>query len=114
MSSPPFPASRCRRPQTDLPDGPELTGKTVIVLGYENDAYLKITQDGVWQNIRSPTVYLNADVVGEMPDDVSADAPPNWQLISNSSGCALPRPPHPLRGGMGCLPRSEAMLVSPT
>jgi hypothetical protein len=72
------------------PDGNYLTitnqtGKTVTVLGYEHEPYLKITTHQVWQNVRAPTTYLNADLLGDMPDSVSADAPPAWQPISASN-----------------------------
>jgi hypothetical protein len=59
--------------------------KTVIVLGYEHEAYLKITQHGVWRNTLSPATYLNAAMVGDLPDEVDADAVPEWQRVSGSS-----------------------------
>jgi hypothetical protein len=61
------------------------TGQTVTVLGYEHEPYLKITPQGVQQNLRAPTVYLNDNIVGPMPGDVSADAAPVWQEISTSN-----------------------------
>jgi hypothetical protein len=72
------------------PDGSYLimtnrSDRTVIVLGYEHEPYLKITQDGVWRNKLSPATYLNAALVGDMPEEVNADATPLWRQISGSS-----------------------------
>jgi hypothetical protein len=71
------------------PDGSYLivtnrSDKTVIVLGYEHEAYLKITRSGVWRNTRSPATYLNADLIGDIPEEVNADAEPEWQRVSSS------------------------------
>lgn len=55
------------------------------MLGYEHEAYLKITRSGVWRNTHSPATYLNADLIGDIPEAVSADAEPAWQRVSGSS-----------------------------
>jgi hypothetical protein len=62
-----------------------LTGKTVMVLGYLGEPYVKITPHGVWQNMRAPTAYLNETVIRGMPRDVSATAAPTWRQISTAS-----------------------------
>jgi hypothetical protein len=58
------------------------TGEAVVVLGYQNEPYLRLTEQGVWQNTRSLTTYVNADVVGDIPADVDPQATPVWQQIS--------------------------------
>ncbi len=57
------------------------TGHTVTVLGYQDEPYLRIGPDGVFENRRSPAVYINS--VRNNPPPVPADAdptaPPKWQ-----------------------------------
>lgn len=61
------------------------TAREVVVLGYSNEPYLKVNQEGVFQNRRSPAVYLNADRYGEtnLPGFVDAGAAPDWQKTSS-------------------------------
>ncbi|HEY0473495.1 MAG TPA: hypothetical protein VGD34_17605 [Kribbella sp.] len=62
------------------------TARTVTVFGYEHDAYLKLTANGVWQNTRSPATYLNDDLtIGDIPVSANAAAAPEWQQISTSN-----------------------------
>ena len=62
------------------------TGRTVVVLGYEGEPYLKITAHGVWRNTLSPATYLNVGrTVGKVPDSANPDAPPEWQQVSGSN-----------------------------
>jgi hypothetical protein len=62
------------------------TGQIVTVFGYQHDAYLKITADGVWQNTLSPATYLNDDLtVGEIPRTADPSATPAWRQISGSN-----------------------------
>jgi len=62
------------------------TGRTVIVMGYEHEAYLQITADGVWQNSASPTSYLNqGHSKDEIPPEVNASATPAWERVSDSN-----------------------------
>lgn len=52
----------------------------VTVLGYQDEPYLEITQDGVRENRRSPAAYLNRDARANVtvPDTADATAPPEW------------------------------------
>jgi hypothetical protein len=66
------------------------TDKDVIVYGYQHDTptadqYLRIGPDGVFENTRSPAVYLNAVRRGNVAVPGSADptAPPQWKRISS-------------------------------
>jgi hypothetical protein len=57
------------------------TGLEVVVLGYEGEPYLRFADDGVYRNVRSPAVYLNADryALGEVPASADPDATPVWR-----------------------------------
>jgi hypothetical protein len=62
------------------------TGGTVIVMGYEQEAYLKITARGVWKNTVSPTSYLNQGrSKDEIPAEVNTGATPTWDQVSDSN-----------------------------
>ena len=72
----------------DLGDRLELTSRSdddVIVLGYEDEPYLKISADGVFENTRSSATYVNADrqASADIPEDVDADAEPEWRKVSD-------------------------------
>jgi hypothetical protein len=62
-------------------------GHEVVVLGYENEPYLRVGPDGtVEQNVRSPAVLLNTNryaSVGAQPAGVDAEAEPQWQRVAN-------------------------------
>ena len=69
---------------------------TVVVMGYEGDQYLRIGPDGVFENERSGSVYINANFSSTssgsgsggatgsaaVPPDVDAKAPPRWRQVS--------------------------------
>lgn len=66
------------------------TGEEVIVLGYQNEPYLRITAEGVFENRLSPATYLNADRQArtEVPEDAQnsdADTPPEWNRKSDGT-----------------------------
>lgn len=72
----------------DLSNGIELrnrTGKSVIVFGYEDEPYLRIDDDGVFENERSPATYLNVsrDGSADIPKDADPDAEPKWRKVSD-------------------------------
>jgi hypothetical protein len=59
------------------------TGKTVLVLGYQGEPYLRFDSAGVWQNDHSPAVYLNLDRYAKtaLPKDANAKLPPKWEKL---------------------------------
>ena len=55
----------------------------VVVLGYEGEPYLRITPEGVEENLRSPATYLNASYDGEtVPDGADPEADPEWSQVA--------------------------------
>jgi hypothetical protein len=59
------------------------TGRDIVVLGYDDEPYLRVGPAGVFENVRSPAVYLNRTRTGNVPVPASADphAPPQWHRI---------------------------------
>ncbi len=63
------------------------TGREITVLGYDDEPYLQVGPLGVFQNLRSPAVYLNRTRTGNVPVPKSANptAPPQWQRIGSGT-----------------------------
>jgi hypothetical protein len=64
----------------------ELTNRAsrdVIVEGYEGEPYLRVGRNGVFENRRSPAVYLNATRDGgeALPAEADSSAPPRWRRV---------------------------------
>jgi hypothetical protein len=58
---------------------------TVVVSGYDGEPYLRIGRDGVWQNILSPSTYLNQSLqIVPVPDIADPKAPPRWVGLNTS------------------------------
>ncbi len=71
----------------DLGDRLELRNTSdvdVIVLGYEDEPYLRIGPDGVFENANSPAVFLNRDryTTESAPPEYDASAPVEWHRVS--------------------------------
>jgi hypothetical protein len=61
------------------------TGPTeVTVFGYEDEPYLRVGPDGVFENTRSPAVFQNRSLnaPGDVPDSYDATAEPEWRRVS--------------------------------
>ena len=61
--------------------------RTLVVLGYEGEPYLRFDAGGgVWENRRSPAAYENAQRygVGEPPAAADARTAPQWDRVSSS------------------------------
>jgi hypothetical protein len=65
----------------------ELTnrGPEVVVLGYEQEPYLRVGPQGVFENVLSPATYLNCSRIG-CAVSLAADpqSPPRWKHLSSS------------------------------
>jgi hypothetical protein len=61
-------------------------GITVVVLGYQDEPYLRFLPDGtVEHNVLSPATYLNDDRRGDvaLPARVDASAEPEWEAVAS-------------------------------
>lgn len=63
------------------------TGGEAVVLGYQDEPYLRVGPDGVFENLRSPATYMNADRKGTtpIPSSASPTAPPQWRKVSSGT-----------------------------
>jgi len=59
------------------------SGKTVVILGYEGEPYLRFDGRGVWANTRSPAAHVNRfrRPRALRPGVADASAPPRWELL---------------------------------
>lgn len=56
----------------------------VEVLGYQNEPYLEIRPDGVYENIHSPATYLNITILHvDPPAHADPTLPPSWNKVSD-------------------------------
>lgn len=63
------------------------TGKEVVVIGYQDEPYVRITADGLVQvNLNSPTFYLNEDRWADVEPPARADpeAEPEWETVDET------------------------------
>jgi hypothetical protein len=73
----------------DLGRKVELTNRgslPVVVLGYQGEPYLRVGPDGVFENGRSPAVYLNRSTAGPTttaPPSADAAAAPDWHKVGD-------------------------------
>jgi hypothetical protein len=63
------------------------SSQPVTVLGYSDEPYLRVTSSGVFENQKSPAVFLNQSFIptGTAPKQYSATATPKWVRISNGN-----------------------------
>jgi hypothetical protein len=61
------------------------SGKTIVVLGYQREPYLRFTPHAVYRNDRSPATYLNTVRLGDVPLPAIAEpkAKPDWKQVSD-------------------------------
>jgi hypothetical protein len=58
--------------------------RTVIVLGYDGEPYLRLDDQGVWENERSPAVGINAERrQGTQATTADPSAAPEWTRLSS-------------------------------
>jgi hypothetical protein len=66
-------------------------GREVVVIGYEDEPYLRIGADGTVEvNDRSPARWLNQDRLAavDLPEGVDPQAPPAWRVIGHHGEAA--------------------------
>ncbi|MEH0933642.1 hypothetical protein V6U80_00535 [Micromonospora sp. CPCC 205543] len=61
------------------------TGRTVEVIGYSGEPYLRVGPDGVFENTRSPATYLNRTLAGAttLPPEADPAAAPRWRRVTD-------------------------------
>jgi hypothetical protein len=61
-----------------------LSGRVIMIRGYEGEPYLRLTPTGVFANIRSPATYLNRDRLPRRspPKHANPAARPQWRRVS--------------------------------
>src|SRR6202040_626611 len=70
----------------------QLTNRTrvdIVVLGYDAEPYLRVGPRGLYENVRSPAVYLNRTRAGTttvpaIARGTGASTPPRWRRVSGS------------------------------
>lgn len=63
------------------------TTDDVIVIGYNDEPYLRVGPRGTFENVRSPAVYLNKTryATTKPPPRADAEATPRWRKVSDST-----------------------------
>ncbi|MGC4747290.1 hypothetical protein ACLQ28_16790 [Micromonospora sp. DT201] len=63
------------------------TGRTIEVIGYSGEPYLRVGPDGVFENSRSPATYLNRTIAGDttLPAEADPAAAPSWRRIADGT-----------------------------
>jgi hypothetical protein len=58
----------------------------LVVPGYDGEPFLRVGPQGVFQNVRSPATYLNADRngTGEIPPEADPRAAPEWRRVTTT------------------------------
>jgi hypothetical protein len=61
------------------------TDTELVVLGYQDEPYLRIGPDGVFENLNAPATYTSDDREGggELPERADPDAEPEWRKVSD-------------------------------
>lgn len=61
-------------------------GAEVVVEGYDDEPFLRVGPDGVFENRNSPATYLNLDRMANatVPADVDPAAAPRWRRVSDA------------------------------
>jgi hypothetical protein len=60
------------------------TGRTVEVIGYQGEPMLQVRPDGVWHNIRAPSLYVDRPAAAG-PAGADVNAAPEWRRVSTTS-----------------------------
>src|SRR5262245_36113146 len=58
--------------------------REVVVLGYDDEPYLRVGPRGVFENTRSPATYINRTLTPSAPPkSADSSAPPEWRRVSD-------------------------------
>ena len=64
------------------------TRTDLVISGYDNEPFLRVGPSGVYENLRSPTVYQNRTTITGLPYPIPPDATPNagaeWSRLSGA------------------------------
>lgn len=61
------------------------SGKTIEVLGYDGEPFLRFGKDGVYENVRSPATYLSRErdpAKATVPASADPTAAPRWRKVA--------------------------------
>jgi hypothetical protein len=63
------------------------SGREIVILGSQGEPYLRFHESEVFQNVRSPTAYVNRyrGLHARVPATASASAPPAWQKVADGA-----------------------------
>jgi hypothetical protein len=63
------------------------TGRTIVILGYDGEPYLRFSANGVFRNARSPASYLNLDRYAkvDVPAEADPNATPRWERVATGA-----------------------------
>lgn len=61
-----------------------LSGKTVLISGYDGEPFLRFARGAVFRNVRSPTTYLSSDRSNDtdVPAIADASSSPVWKRVA--------------------------------
>lgn len=64
--------------------------RELLVLGYEDEPYVRVGPEGVFENVNSKATYLNTDRYAQVapPPTAGADAEPEWRKVSDGPSYA--------------------------
>jgi hypothetical protein len=60
------------------------SGKTIVVLGYDREPFLRFAKNGVYENVRSPATYLSRErdpAKARVPASADPKATPRWRKV---------------------------------
>ncbi len=63
------------------------SGKTIEVLGYQGEPFLRFGKDGVYENVRSPATYLSRErdpAKAKVPASADPKAAPRWRKVASA------------------------------
>lgn len=60
------------------------SGKTIVVLGYDGEPFLRFAKNGIYENVRSPATFLSRErdpAQVRVPASANAKASPRWRKV---------------------------------